>query len=468
MCIIRKVFAVSILVLGIAAPAWPESEAPAPEEVPATLTAAAGPEAPAAGVPGAAEPAFAEAREPQSEPATAAAEPVVASPDPAGPGDLWERIRSGFAMTDFENRAVQAAEAWYAARPDYVARMVERSSRYLFHVVEEVEKRGMPTEIALLPMIESAYNPMALSPARALGMWQFIPATGKLYGLKQDWWYDGRRDVLAATDAALDYLQFLYGMFNDWELALAAYNWGEGAVARALLRNQAKGLPIDYHSLRVPNETRGYVPKLQAVKNIIRDPAAYGLELEPVANRPYFEVVTTTRPMDVKVAASLAEITVEEFVALNPGHSRPVIAADEPQTLLLPVEKVATFFSNLEDRERPLVSWKIHHMKPGETLDKVANRYGLSLARLKEVNGLNRGKVVSVRSLLVPARNEAEEPELNTARFVAPEIKTPKVKTAKKGGKPRKTAANSKAAKAKVAAKPARPVVVASATRRGK
>lgn len=463
MRIIRKGFVAAILALGIAAPAWSGSEPPASEAVPANVPAESQPEAAAGAAPSAPEAAVAEAREP-ADPAPALVEPAVAAPAPAGPGDLWERIRSGFAMTDFDNRAVRGAEAWYAARPDYVERMVERSSRYLYHVVDEVEKRGMPTEIALLPMIESAYNPMALSPARALGMWQFIPATGKLYGLKQDWWYDGRRDVLAATDAALDYLQFLYGMFNDWELALAAYNWGEGAVARALLRNQGKGLPIDYHSLRVPEETRGYVPKLQAVKNIIRNPAAYGLELEPIANQPYFEAVTTTRPMDVKVAASLAEITVEEFVALNPGHSRPVIAADQPQTLLLPVEKVATFFSNLEDHDKPLITWKVHHLKPGETLDKVAARYGISTARLKEVNGLNRGKVLSVRSLLVPARNEAEEPELDTARFVAPEVKVPRIKVVKKSSKSARTAAaaTKAAAKGKAAAKPAKPVVVAS------
>jgi membrane-bound lytic murein transglycosylase D len=214
----------------------------------------------------------------------------------------------------------------------------------------------------------------------------------------------------------------------------------------------------------VPNETRGYVPKLQAVKNIIRDPAAYGLELEPIANHPYFQAVTTTRPMDVKVAASLAEITVEEFIALNPGHSRPGIAADEPRTLLLPVEKVATFFSNLEDHDQPLVTWKVHHLKPGETLDKVAARYGLTLARLKEVNGLNRGNVVSVRSLLVPARSEAEEPELDTARFVAPEVKIPKIKVVKKTSRSARTAAaaTKAAAKGKAAAKPARPVVFAS------
>lgn len=463
MSIILKGFAALLLTLGIAAPAWSNGLPPG-DAAAATEHAVPGPDGQVPGTAGSVESSYAESGNggPESTPSVAGAAPM-----PAAPGDLWERIRNGFAMTDFDNRAVRVAEAWYAARPDYMARMVERSRRYLYHVVEEVEKRGMPTEIALLPMIESAYNPMALSPARALGMWQFMPGTGKTYGLRQDWWYDGRQDVLAATDAALDYLQFLYGMFNDWELSLAAYNWGEGAVARALLRNQAKGLPIDYHSLRVPDETRGYVPKLQAVKNIIRDPAAYGLDLESVPNSPYFETVTTSRPIDVKVAASLAEITVEEFVALNPGHRRPVIAAEEPQTLLLPVEKVTTFFSNLEDRDKPLVTWKIHHLRPGESLDRVAARYGISVARLKEVNGLNRGKVLSVRSLLVPARSEAEEPDIDTAEFIAPEVKAPKAKVARKAAKGAKTAAAKKsAAKASAAANPVKPVKVADSRRR--
>ncbi|HET9699719.1 MAG TPA: transglycosylase SLT domain-containing protein [Burkholderiales bacterium] len=459
MSIILKGFAALLLTLGIAAPVWSNDlpgDAPA-----ATEHVIPGPDGQVPGAAGIVDSRSAEPgdAEPESTPVAAGGAPVHGVP-----GDLWERIRNGFAMTDFDNRAVRVAEAWYAARPDYMARMVERSRRYLFHVVEEVEKRGMPTEIALLPMIESAYNPMALSPAQALGMWQFIPSTGRTYGLRQDWWYDGRRDVLAATDAALDYLQFLYGMFNDWELSLAAYNWGEGAVARALLRNQAKGLPIDYHSLRVPDETRGYVPKLQAVKNIIRDPAAYGLHLESVPNSPYFETVTTSRPMDVKVAASLAEITVEEFVALNPGHRRPVIAAEEPQTLLLPVEKVTTFFSNLEDHDKPLVTWKIHHLRPGESLDRVAARYGISAARLKEVNGLNRGKVLSVRSLLVPARSEAEEPDIDTAEFIAPEVKAPKAKVARKPAKGGKTTAAKKSPPRASAA--AKPVKVADSRRR--
>ena len=198
------------------------------------------------------------------------------------PSNLWQRIRGGFRMTDLNNPLVRDWETWYSSRPEYVARMVERSSRVLFHVVEEVERRKMPAEVALLPMIESAYNPQAYSRAHASGMWQFIPSTGKFYGLNQNWWYDGRRDIVAATNAALDYLEKLHGMFGSWDLALASYNWGEGAVSRAIARNQAKGLPTDYESLAMPAETRNYLPKLQAVKNIVADPARFGLQLADV------------------------------------------------------------------------------------------------------------------------------------------------------------------------------------------
>ncbi|TMH01603.1 MAG: lytic transglycosylase, partial [Betaproteobacteria bacterium] len=194
-------------------------------------------------------------------------------------GDLWERIRRGFTLADLDTPQVKQAEEWYASRPDYMARMIERSRRYLYYIVSEVQKRGMPAEIALLPMIESAYNPMAYSSGRASGIWQFIPSTGKSYGMKQTWWMDERRDVVAATGGALDYLQKLHAEFDDWYLALAAYNWGEGSVRRAIATNQKRGLPTDYLSLSMPAETRNYVPKLQAVKNIVRDPEAYNLEL---------------------------------------------------------------------------------------------------------------------------------------------------------------------------------------------
>jgi len=268
-------------------------------------------------------------------------EPVVEAPPPAAPGpapNIWHRIRAGFRLPDMDGVLVQQQENWYSSNPDYVARMVDRGSHFLYHVVEEIERRRMPTEIALLPMIESAYNPQAYSHAHASGMWQFIPSTGKIYGLRQNYWYDGRRDVLAATSAALDYLEKLYADFGDWNLALAAYNWGEGAVGRAVARNKARGLPTDYASLAMPLETRKYLPKLQAVKNIVANPGRFGLVLANVPDQPYFATVTTRDHIDVQLAASLAEMSLEEFRFLNPAHNKPVIRADGSETLVLPIE----------------------------------------------------------------------------------------------------------------------------------
>ena len=242
-------------------------------------------------------------------------------------GDLWARIKDGYEIPDVKSPYTSTHEEWYASRPDYIKRMVERSQRYMYHIVEEVQKRGMPTEIALLPMIESAFNPQAYSRSKASGIWQFMPATGKHFGLQQNWWTDNRRDVTAATSAALDYLQKLHGMFGSWDLALAAYNAGEGTVQRAIDKNNRLGLPTDYLSLSLPPETRNYVPKLQAVKNIITDPEKFGLTIADMPNRPYFARVTTPKQIDAKLAAQLAEISYEEFSALNPSNNRPVITA---------------------------------------------------------------------------------------------------------------------------------------------
>ncbi|HEY4065788.1 MAG TPA: transglycosylase SLT domain-containing protein, partial [Burkholderiaceae bacterium] len=260
--------------------------------------------------------------------------PVVLDPS-AAQADLWARVRRGFAMPDLDSDLVRSSEQWYATRPDYVQRMTERGGRYMFHIVEELERRNMPTELALLPFIESAFNPQAMSSAKASGMWQFMPGTGKTFALKQNVFRDDRRDVLASTRAALDYLQKLHDMFGDWQLALAAYNWGEGNVQRAVARNQKLGLPTDYASLKMPNETAYYVPKLQAVKNIVLAPEHYGLTLPPVDNHPYFLSVDIERDIDVALAAKLAGISLDEFKALNPQLNKPVIlAAGTPQVLL--------------------------------------------------------------------------------------------------------------------------------------
>ena len=330
-----------------------------------------------------------------------------AAADSAFP-DLWTRIRAGFAMREIDSPLVQRHEAWYLNRPEYVERMIDRSRRYLFYIVEEVEKRGMPTEIALLPMIESAYNPSANSHMRAAGMWQFIPSTGRRYGLQQTWWFDGRRDVVAATQAALDYLQSLHDMFGDWQLALAAYNWGEGAVQRSIQKNRRKGKATDYMSLKMPVETRNYLPKLQAVKNIVANPELFNLSLAPLPNQPYFAVVSAPAHMDVELAAKLADMPVEEFRNLNPGHQRPVITVANRQ-LLVPVDKVDVFQSNLENNDQPLVTWQTYQLKQGEKLEQVARKFDISIERLREVNGLNyRKRTRPGQMLLVPMEDDAE------------------------------------------------------------
>ncbi len=326
--------------------------------------------------------------------------------------DLWQRIRGGFAMRDLDSELIAKHEQWYASRPDYVARMTDRARRYLYFIAGEVERRGMPSEIALLPMIESAFNPGAYSTGKASGIWQFIPSTGKNFGMKQDWWYDGRRDVVTATNGALDYLQKLHDMFGDWELALAAYNWGEGAVQRAQERNRRIGLPINYTSLKMPDETRNYVPKLLAIKNIIAQPASYGLVLQNISNQPYFAAVSTAKHIDVKLAAQLADISLEEFRALNPAHNRPVILQSNSDMILLPVDNVETFRANLENYDKPLVSWQTYQAKQHESLDHLAPRFGLSVEKLKSVNSLvGQNSVSTGQTLLVPIGETVAEPE---------------------------------------------------------
>jgi membrane-bound lytic murein transglycosylase D len=274
----------------------------------------------------------------------------------------------------------------------------------------------MPTELALLPIVESSYNPLAYSSARALGMWQFIPSTGKTYNLQQNWWLDQRRDIIASTSAALDYLQYIYEMHGDWHLALASYNWGEGAVGRAIAKNQAKGFPTDYLSLTMPGETRYYVPKLQAIKNIVAHPELFGIRLDPIPNRPYFGVVERSGDMDVALAARLAEIPVDEFIALNPAYSRPVMPDSASSPMVLPADKVTTFLSNLqrhEEQDKPLSSWLTHTLKKGEKLDAVASRYGIDGSRLRQLNGITkRTKVGPGLTLLVPGRSNAQAEQL--------------------------------------------------------
>jgi membrane-bound lytic murein transglycosylase D len=335
--------------------------------------------------------------------------------------DLWERIRSGFAMADLEGPLVGVRERWYASQPEYLARMVERSKLYLYYIVEEVEKRGMPTEIALLPMVESAFNPMAYSRSHASGLWQFIPSTGKTFKLSQNWWADARRDVVASTNAALDYLQALYEVHGDWHLALASYNFGENGVARAIERNRAKGLPTDYQSLKMPRETRGYVPKLQALKNMISNPEAFGVGFEPIPNEPYFVTVPTPTAIDIRLAATFAEMSVDELIALNPALNRPMISGPHTQTLVLPADRVDAFQRNLDAYDQPLTSWQPYTMKGGDSLDRLAAKHTITLAKLKLANGItSRTKVGPGFQLLLPLKGSGVGAEPLPAVFRQP------------------------------------------------
>jgi membrane-bound lytic murein transglycosylase D len=339
----------------------------------------------------------------------------------ASPDDLWERIRNGFGMPNLSSPVVLDRQIWYASRPSAIKIMLQRSRRYLHHIVEELERRGMPTELALLPMVESAFNPMAYSRAKASGLWQFIPSTGKSYNLQQNWWYDARRDIVASTTAALDYLQFLYGMHGDWHLALASYNWGENAVARAIEKNKARRLPADYLSLTMPAETRFYVPKLQALKNIVANPAAFGIDLDPIPNEPYFVTVEKTQDIDIRTAAKLAEMPVEELIALNPAYNRPVITAAQSQTLVLPADHAGIFRANLENHDKPLSSWQTYTLKAGEKFERVAALHGIAVARLKQVNGIGpRSKIGPGQQILVPVKGSGAANEPLPAVFQPP------------------------------------------------
>jgi len=315
-------------------------------------------------------------------------------------------MRQGFAMPDLDNALVREKMAYYAARPEYLQRIFDRSRMYLYHIVEELEKRGMPTELALLPMVESAFNPMAYSRAHASGLWQFIPGTGKRFELQQNWWYDGRRDIVDSTNAALDYLKYLYDMHGDWHLALASYNWGENAVARAIAKNKAAGKASDYSHLSMPLETRHYIPKLQALKNIINNPEPLGIVLDPIPNQPYFATYTRLRDIDVQLAAKLADMSVAQFIALNPGFSRPLIRASVTPRIVLPADKVDTFHENLQKLdEQSLVSWKTYYPKKGETLESIAKKHGMTVSHLKEVNGIPVRSRNIPNLIVVPASN---------------------------------------------------------------
>lgn len=362
-------------------------------------------------------------------PGQAGSHQIVASTEP--PKELWDRIRRGFAMPDLQNDLVTDREQWYASRPDYIQRMTERSSKYLFHIVEELERRQMPTELALLPFIESAFNPQAVSSAKAAGMWQFMPATGKYFDLKQNAFRDDRRDVLASTRAALDYLQKLYGMFGDWHLALAAYNWGEGSVGRAIAKNQRAGLGTSYTDLNMPAETRLYVPKLQAVKNIVANPQAFRTELPLIENHPYFQQVLITRDIDVALAARLADVKIEDFKALNPSAHRPVIIAAGTPQILLPWDNATVFQRNFEAYSQgQYASWTAWTAPSTMNPAEAARRTGMSEADLRGVNNIPPRMLIKAGSTLLVPRSAKVETDVtshvadNAQVSFAPEVVT--------------------------------------------
>lgn len=305
-------------------------------------------------------------------------------------GDLWAVLRQDFRMNEVNQSLVRSHESKFSSGKAYFNRTIQRSKPYMYHIATEVKKRGMPAEIALLPFIESAYVTKAKSHVGASGLWQFMPATGRHFGLEQTPLYDGRHDVYAATDAALNYLQYLHGLFGDWSLALAAYNWGEGNMSRAIRRAQAAGLPPTYENLKMPNETRNYVPKLLAVRNLVNNPQAFGLTLPEMKHEPYFRTVTVNGPLDIMAAAHLANISENEFLALNPAFKTPVFIPKGNRKMLLPVAAAQTFERNYRESDsKNLLSWDIYTAQSSTALADLANMTGMSVSELKRLNGIS-------------------------------------------------------------------------------
>lgn len=321
---------------------------------------------------------------------------------------VWTRVRDGFKIPDMKNSVVEENQAKYSKRPDYLQRMANRSQKYLYHIIEEVTSRGMPTEIALLPFVESAFVTNAKSRVKAAGLWQFMPATGKHFELDQTMWKDERYDVLQSTSAALTYLQRLYDEFGDWPLAFAAYNWGEGNVRRAIKRNQSKGLPTDYMSLKMPAETRNYYPKLQAIKNIVRNPQDFGIKLPTIYNEPFFVQIFKDSDIDVKRAAKLAGMSEEEFSTLNPSFNRPVIVASHNHSMLMPTDKLDRFIENLvayRTSGKPLSSWTTYRVQPEDTVASIAKKAHMSESDLREANQIPAGRRIKPGSLVLVSKS---------------------------------------------------------------
>ncbi|GGY04157.1 lytic transglycosylase [Paludibacterium paludis] len=335
--------------------------------------------------------------------------------------NVWQRIREGFQLPEVQPDIVRRQERLYAARPEVFKRSLDRGRKYLFHIINEVERRGMPTEIALLPIVESSFVPAATSRVGAAGLWQFMPMTGRQYGLEQTWWYDGRRDVLEATRAALDYLQTLYNQFGDWNLALAAYNWGEGNLSRSIARAQAAGQEITYENLRMPAETRNYAPKLIAVRNLLANPEKFGLRLDKLPNKPTFVAVSPGKHMDIAIAARLAGMSTGEFKELNPAFNLPVYAYKPGRQMLIPANRMETFEANLGKWNKPFLTWQVYTPAAGESIGEIAQKNGMSRSELMAVNRLS-GDAAAGRPVLVAMRSPAADtPAIDTTDTALPE-----------------------------------------------
>jgi len=326
--------------------------------------------------------------------------------------DVWQRIRDNLSLpAHLDKSSVKAKVAWYARHQAYLDRVADRAQPYIYHIVEELEKRNMPTELALLPIVESAYHPFAYSRSHASGIWQFIPSTGKHYGLKQNWWYDGRRDIVAATDGALRYLAKLHKEFNgNWLHALAAYNTGERNVARAIARNKRAGKPTDFWSLRLPRETRGYVPSLLAAAELLRESQQYGVSWKLIENKPYFEQIDVQKQIDLATVAELAELSMDEVYTLNPAFNRWATDPDGPHSLLIPLDKKDAFLSglaNLGDKDR--ITWNRHVIKRGESLGLIATKYHTSVSALKQTNDIRGNLIREGQSLLIPSSKQPQK-----------------------------------------------------------
>jgi len=353
---------------------------------------------------------------------------------PEEPTDIWERIRNGYQLQDniSLNPRIEQQRLWFVSNPSFIEKAGERSSPYIHFIVERLERRGMPMELALLPMIESSYNPLAYSPANAVGLWQFIPSTGRNFNLRQTNWYDGRRDVMASTDAAISYLTRLKEMFNgDWLLALAAYNAGEGRVSRAIERNQKLGLPTDYWNLSLPSETQNYVPKLLALAQVVMAPQAYGVSLDPIANEPYFEKVKFKQRMDLSRVAAMADLDEEELYLLNPAFKKGV-TLDGPQHLLVPTDKAELLTANLAlMKPQEQVDWQQYRVRAGDSLHGIANRYQLTVNTLKEINKLSGNSLRIGQTLSIPAQPGAQprEPLFQRATPYSEPVRSYRVKS---------------------------------------